>query len=102
MEEDEKSVDAGAYRAVGFSYGHTDDSAYRKSSEVGQESSEFRPSFPVPESLLQCLVSLCSSIWFFVGFHKAWILCLHANEVFPMWPMLLVVQSLCYSKAHHV
>ncbi|XP_009762485.1 uncharacterized protein LOC142182631 isoform X1 [Nicotiana tabacum] len=55
VEEDEKSVDAGAYRAVGFSYGHTDDSAYRKSSEVGQESSEFRPSFPVPESLLQCL-----------------------------------------------
>ncbi|XP_009622750.2 uncharacterized protein [Nicotiana tomentosiformis] len=55
MEEDEKSVDAGAYRAVGFSYGPTDDSADRKSSEVGQESSEFRPSFPVPESLLQCL-----------------------------------------------
>ncbi|XP_019251787.1 PREDICTED: splicing factor, suppressor of white-apricot homolog isoform X1 [Nicotiana attenuata] len=55
VEEDEKSVDAGAYRAVGFSYGHTDDSADRKSSEAGQESSEFRPSFPVPEGLLQCL-----------------------------------------------
>ncbi|KAJ8556001.1 hypothetical protein K7X08_022759 [Anisodus acutangulus] len=55
VEEGEESADAGAYRAVGFSYGNTDDSAERKSSELGQESSDFHPSFPVPESLLQSL-----------------------------------------------
>ncbi|PHU04126.1 hypothetical protein BC332_24948 [Capsicum chinense] len=55
VEEGEEPVDAGAYRAVGFSYGNTDDFADRKSSEA-QESSDFRPSFPVPESLLQCLM----------------------------------------------
>ncbi|KAF3620401.1 putative splicing factor, suppressor of white-apricot -like protein isoform X2 [Capsicum annuum] len=54
VEEGEEPADAGAYRAVGFSYGNTDDFADRKSSEA-QESSDFRPSFPVPESLLQCL-----------------------------------------------
>lgn len=75
LEEGDESADAGAYRAVGFSYGNTDDLADRRSSEV-QESSVFRPSFQVPESLLQCLVSLCSSIYYFllVCFHKAWIL----------------------------
>ncbi|KAK4363901.1 hypothetical protein RND71_015259 [Anisodus tanguticus] len=56
VEEGEELADAGAYRAVGFSYGNTDDSAERKSSELGQESSDFRPSFPVPESLLQSLM----------------------------------------------
>lgn len=55
VEEGEELPDAGAYRAVGFSYGNTDDFADRKSSEA-QESSDFRPSFPVPESLLQCLM----------------------------------------------
>ncbi|KAM3343265.1 protein starmaker isoform X1 [Capsicum galapagoense] len=54
VEEGEEPADAGAYRAVGFSYGNTDDFADRKSSEA-QESSDFRPSFLVPESLLQCL-----------------------------------------------
>ncbi|TMW99070.1 hypothetical protein EJD97_003078 [Solanum chilense] len=54
LEEGDESADAGAYRAVGFSYGNTDDLADRRSSEV-QESSGFRPSFQVPESLLQCL-----------------------------------------------
>ncbi|XP_055807208.1 uncharacterized protein LOC129875970 isoform X2 [Solanum dulcamara] len=54
VEEGEESADVGAYRAVGFSYGNTDDFADRKSSEA-RESSGFRPSFPVPESLLQCL-----------------------------------------------
>uniref|UniRef100_A0A3Q7IB45 Suppressor of white apricot N-terminal domain-containing protein n=1 Tax=Solanum lycopersicum TaxID=4081 RepID=A0A3Q7IB45_SOLLC len=55
LEEGDESADAGAYRAVGFSYGNTDDLADRRSSEV-QESSVFRPSFQVPESLLQCLM----------------------------------------------
>ncbi|XP_015055762.1 splicing factor, suppressor of white-apricot homolog isoform X1 [Solanum pennellii] len=54
LEEGDESADAGGYRAVGFSYGNTDDLADRRSSEV-QESSGFRPSFQVPESLLQCL-----------------------------------------------
>ncbi|XP_059301088.1 uncharacterized protein LOC132053192 isoform X1 [Lycium ferocissimum] len=55
VEEGEQPVDTGAYRAVGFSYGSTKDSADGKSSEVCQESSDFHPSFPVPESLLQSL-----------------------------------------------
>ncbi|KAL3355727.1 hypothetical protein AABB24_016746 [Solanum stoloniferum] len=54
LEEGDESADAVAYRAVGFSYGNTDDFADRKSSEV-KESSGFRPSFEVPESLLLCL-----------------------------------------------
>ncbi|KAL2496350.1 SWAP (Suppressor-of-White-APricot)/surp domain-containing protein [Forsythia ovata] len=55
LEEDEKSMNTGGYRAVAFSYGNTDDSADQRSADTVLESSRFCPSFPVPESLSQSL-----------------------------------------------
>lgn len=40
-----------------FSYGNSADSVEQKNSELAVETSVFHPPFPVPESLLQNLVS---------------------------------------------
>ncbi|KAL2476339.1 SWAP (Suppressor-of-White-APricot)/surp domain-containing protein [Abeliophyllum distichum] len=55
LEEDEKPMNTGGYRAVAFSYGNIDDSTDQRSADAGLESSRFFPSFPVPESLSQSL-----------------------------------------------
>ncbi|KAK6946975.1 SWAP/Surp, partial [Dillenia turbinata] len=53
-----EAVNDGAHHAVAFSYGNDDDSTNQKSAEAGLASSGFHPPFPVPESLLDNLVSL--------------------------------------------
>lgn len=63
-DEGAKPDDAGGYHYVAFSYGKTEDSADQKNSDDGQGNLGFRPPFPVPESLLQNLVSKCFSIFF--------------------------------------
>lgn len=47
----------GTYSAVGFSYGNSDVSADQKNSNSVVGDYGFRPPFPVPENLLQSLVS---------------------------------------------
>lgn len=62
VEEDEKPMGTGGYNSVAFSYGNTDDSADHKITDARMESSGYLPPFPVPENLLQSLVSMCSLI----------------------------------------
>lgn len=56
--DEECATAGGVYNAVPFSYGNTGD--FNEQKDTDAESS-FRPSFPVPESLLQSLVSTYSS-----------------------------------------
>lgn len=55
---EEPAAAGGLYNAVSFSYGNTGESNEQKDADV---ESSFRPPFPVPETLLQNLVSTCSS-----------------------------------------
>ena len=56
--DEEPATAGGGYNSVPFSYGKTGESSEQKDADA---ESSFRPPFPVPESLLQCLVSTCSS-----------------------------------------
>ncbi|KAK6149318.1 hypothetical protein DH2020_016843 [Rehmannia glutinosa] len=51
VEEDEHRTDSLGYRAVAFSYGYTDDSADKKNTDAGMESSGFLPRFPIPSDV---------------------------------------------------
>lgn len=56
-EEDAKPESAGGFNAVPFSYGNDGDSNNQKAAEIEQEVPKFYPPFPVPDSLVQNLVS---------------------------------------------
>lgn len=58
VEECEKSSNGGGYNAVGFSYGENDYSAGPKKADAEMDLSGFIPPFPIPETLLQSLVSM--------------------------------------------
>lgn len=54
VNKDAVMMDTTGYRAVGFSYGNPDESTEQKDNDT---ESIFHPPFPVPESLIQNLVS---------------------------------------------
>ena len=56
--DEEPATVGGAYKAVAFSYGNTGEFNEQKGTDA---ESSFQPPFPVPESLLQSIVSTCSS-----------------------------------------
>lgn len=60
VEDDEKPSPSDSYHTVGFSYGHADDSADQKNTVGGMESAGYVPPFPVPENIVQSLVSILS------------------------------------------
>ena len=65
LDEGAKPDVAGGYHNVAFSYGNTDDSTDQKNPDDGLGDLGFRPPFPVPESLLQSLVSEYFSILYY-------------------------------------
>lgn len=67
LQDGAKQMDAGGYNAVAFSYGNKNESIEEKNND---SESGFCPSFQVPESLLQNLVSICPfltvHLWLFL------------------------------------
>ncbi|KAH9606320.1 hypothetical protein KSS87_000235 [Heliosperma pusillum] len=55
LADEKRSMYAGGYNYVPFSYGNSADSTAQKNSEMDMNASSFHPSFPVPENLLQNL-----------------------------------------------
>lgn len=56
-EEDANPEPVGGFNAVPFSYGNYEDSSEQKIAETESEIPQFHPPFPVPDSLVQNLVS---------------------------------------------
>lgn len=73
-----EKADAAGYHTVAFSYGNPDGSSNQKNADAGSDTA-FHPPFPVPENLLNNLVSISSLrfsspiVFFSPLFYMAWI-----------------------------
>lgn len=66
---DPEQADAGGYHTVDFSYGNPDEFTEQKNNDTEPV---FQPAFPVPESLIQNLVSLLPYVSYLSLYNFIW------------------------------